>query len=378
MKTKLSLAANILLIMVFVAVSASAYVLYPAAWPTTMAYYDAHTMSSSWRSAMSYAVSRWENASNFDWRYDSGSINDVYMEYMDGKNGTFATTTFWQYGGWITKFIIRFDDGESWYTGSSSPGTSRVDARSIGVHEFGHALGIDHTQSSRCSVSESSRPTMCTYYKYGKTWARSLETDDENAVAVHYDAVLAPAPPPQSLATGEEGIIVQFSYAEMSLPDRIEAADSVVHGTVTSISPTLWNQDSGLYWEETLFDGEGETTYTALPYYEVELSVIDLPISFRRVEKTIVVTVLGQSPVDSPFAESSVLPGDDIVLFARDGEIAWRGGRHSVFLPVGDPKTSFLRRDLDGLYRELGDTLAEGLSFEDIERGVLFLRFSEE
>lgn len=379
MKTRPSLVVNILLVLAFVAASAGAYVLYPCSWPTTTAYYDAHTMTSSWRSAMSYSTGRWENASSFDWKYDSGSINDVYMEYIDGKNGTFAMTTFWYYNGWFTKFIIRYDDGERWYTGSSSPGSTRLDARSIGVHEFGHALGIGHTQSSKCSGSESSRPTMCAYYKYGKTWGRSLETDDKNAVSVHYDAATATAPFLESGGGDEGGIIVDFSYEEMTLPERIEAADSVVRGTVLDVSPTLWNQDSGLYWEETLFDDVGETTRTALPYYEVEVSVSDLPLSFRRMGKSVVVTVLGMSPIDNPFSDFSIAAGDDIVLFARDGAIAWKDGkRREVFMPVGDPHASFLRKDADGLYRELGDESGDGVTLDSIEHDVLFLRSAEE
>lgn len=382
MKTKISVATSIILLAVFFGASdMSAYVLYPFFWPTNSALYDAHTLDSAWKSAVSYGAGRWENVSSFDWRSDSGSVNDVYLDYIDGKNGTLASTTMWYYGNWLTKFIIRFDESERWYTGSGSPGSSRLDARSEAAHEFGHALGINHTQSGNCSGSESKRPTMCAYYRYGKTWARSLEADDEDAVVSRYNALMAV---PQtghvfSPVASSGGVVVDFSYAEMSLRERVESADAVVRGTVAGISPTKWNQDSELYWEETVVDEIGETTLTALPYYEVEIVVSDIPLTFRKMGKTVVLTILGESPLGDTTEHAGISFGDDVVLFARDTELVWRGGtRRRVLMPVGAPDASIFSRGTDGLYRELGAENGAGVSLESLEHDVLFLRSVEE
>ncbi len=379
MKTKLSLVGSIILVVAFfVTAEASAYVLYGSAWPTPSATYDAHTMTSSWRSAASYGAGRWESASPFDWRYDSGSINDVFMTDIDGKYGTFATTTVWYYNNWITKMSMRFDNGESWYTGSSSPSSSRLDARSETAHEFGHALGIGHTQSENCSssVSESNRPTMCSGYKYGKTWKRSLENDDEDAVNAQYDNLLSSPGVSSAEKPSESNVHVDFSYQEFSLLERIQIADEILVGRVVAVSETKWNQDSGLYWEETVADAVGETTYSALPFYEITVESAPLLHGGDKFTET-VVTVLGTSPLEAS-DDAAVFVGDDAFFFIRDTKLAWRGGeKRPVRMLVGDPRTSVLTKRGDGLYRELaaGDD-ASGISsaalFESIfhERGV--------
>ena len=44
--------------------------------------------------------------------------------------------------------FIEFSTGVAWHTGSSSPGGSEIDFRSVAAHELGHALGFDGTYSS--------------------------------------------------------------------------------------------------------------------------------------------------------------------------------------------------------------------------------------
>lgn len=53
----------------------------------------------------------------------------------------------------------------------------------------------------------------------------------------------------------------------------IKNADVIVAGKVIAIGETRWNQDSGQYWEETFQYGAYETIVSALPYYEITMSV---------------------------------------------------------------------------------------------------------
>ncbi len=326
-----------------------AYNLSGYTWPSASATYDAHTLSSSFQSAVSYGVARWESASVFDWRSNSNSVNDVYLDSIDGRGGVYATTTTWRVGSWITKMRIRFDDGESWYTGSSTPASSKLDARSEATHELGHALGINHTQSNLCSSStpESRRPTMCSGYAYGKIWKRTLEDDDENAIRALYDrsSLFSSSFINVSEETeAGESVSVAFSYEELSPAERQKASDKVLRGVITGISETKWNQDSGMYWEEASEDGT--TMYTALPYFEIEIAH-DGTFS--------TVTVLGASPYDSDEKAFSV--GDEALLYVREADFAWRGGESRVILePVGDPHASILLKHADGQFKEIRES----------------------
>ncbi len=87
--------------------------------------------------------------------------------------------------GKITQFYIEYDNAEFWYTGTGTPGPTQVDLESIAAHEFGHALGMCHTQASHCP-GNSTDATMCSGYLLGTKYLRSLASDDRSGVSAAY------------------------------------------------------------------------------------------------------------------------------------------------------------------------------------------------
>ncbi len=73
--------------------------------------------------------------------------------------------------GKITQFYIEYDNAENWYTGTGTPGPTQVALESIAAHEFGHALGMCHTQASHCP-GNSTDATMCSGYLFN-TFAKN-------------------------------------------------------------------------------------------------------------------------------------------------------------------------------------------------------------
>lgn len=70
----------------------------------------------------------------------------------------------------IIESDVTFNNGQTWSTNGTN-----IDTWSVAAHEFGHALGIHHTEVG-------SGPTMYAYYTPGTTGPRSLETDDKSAL----------------------------------------------------------------------------------------------------------------------------------------------------------------------------------------------------
>ena len=71
----------------------------------------------------------------------------------------------------INEADISFNEAFTWNTTGGD-----FDVEAIAVHEFGHAMGIHHTELTR----KNGRPSM--YSAYFGTAGRSLETDDRDAL----------------------------------------------------------------------------------------------------------------------------------------------------------------------------------------------------
>lgn len=168
--------------------------------------------------------------------------------------------------------------------------------------------------------------------------------------------------------SARSGPVVEMTYANVPFEEMLTEANVIVAGKIADIGKTMWNQDSGAYWEEVIKDANGETTIHALPYYEVTiLPERLLADSLGISDGQLVVTVLGTSPTDhQPTAQDfNLQSGDEIIAFVRQGEIAWwngkviydtetssfESGRKPVLLFMGNPANSYLLKGQDGLYQ---------------------------
>jgi hypothetical protein len=144
-------------------------------------------LPSSFQGGTTFGADVWTNVTTSRWVYVFVSTSSNYVGYknIDGSGNVAAVTSLSLSGNTITWFKIEYDNSENWYTGTGTPASNQLDLRSVAAHEFGHALGLNHTQSNNCPGG-SNNATMCPSLPLTSTYARSLETDDRNGVTAMY------------------------------------------------------------------------------------------------------------------------------------------------------------------------------------------------
>lgn len=93
---------------------------------------------------------------------DSNGVNEVYFSSADTGSALAVTITrykcYWLFG-WhkgITDADIAFNTSLSWATGlydHSNPGGAPFNFEGVALHEFGHALGLDHEDRSMATLN---------------------------------------------------------------------------------------------------------------------------------------------------------------------------------------------------------------------------------
>ena len=97
--------------------------------------------------------------------------NAVYYAGGDG-GGALAVCWYWFMGSNMSAFDIEFydRDGGTDFVWSVDPSPSEFDIQGVACHEFGHALGMDHSGVAGATMYPSVAP--------GNTAIRSLDSDD--------------------------------------------------------------------------------------------------------------------------------------------------------------------------------------------------------
>lgn len=116
------------------------------------------------------------------------------------KSGTTLAVTWYHTG--TDEFDIAWNSNLTWVdNGGDKPGTGEFDVVTVGIHEFGHGAGINH--------SNVSGAIMEAIYDGGR---RDLSGDDKLALNVLYGGTVAPEPTPEP----EPGAITGLS---VTVPD---------------------------------------------------------------------------------------------------------------------------------------------------------------
>ena len=154
------------------------------------------------------AASEWRSAGQVPFEFIYGGttttqviapndgVNAVFYLDQDG-GGALATTTWSAFSnGDIAGFDIAFydRDGAMNFVWAQNPNAGQFDIESVGVHEFGHALGMAH--------SDVSTATMFASVAAGDIQNRTLHSDDIAGVQALYGTTSTGDPTLSSLTPG--------------------------------------------------------------------------------------------------------------------------------------------------------------------------------
>jgi hypothetical protein len=177
-------------------------------------------------------------------------LNTVMWSPNNGCTGNCLALTalVLQSGQVIVESDITFNNGKTWTTDGST-----YDTESVAAHEFGHTLGIHH--------SDVTTATMYDFYP-GSSW-RSLEADDEEALRCSHSRYPAcgsgaPTTPPRLSVYNH----ICWGQNSMDWDYSCGATYYELYGSLSSAFTNQWLEYSG----PDLMDWVNVTTTT---YYRV-------------------------------------------------------------------------------------------------------------
>lgn len=107
------------------------------------------------------------------------------VHYRSVPSGFVAYTHTCSESGFLRSTQVVFSSSNSWYSGTSTPGSTQSDVWAFAAHEFGHATGGwlnnsigGHFGGSTLCPSDNTKHTMCASIFNGTNYQRSLEFHD--------------------------------------------------------------------------------------------------------------------------------------------------------------------------------------------------------
>ncbi len=145
-----------------------------------------------WKAGYAWASSNVLAARNFDFDFQgeatsAGTNNQNTCAGISAGGVCSGGVLAYMQGPIANGWTIKFCENWGWSDGPGPPGG--MDLQGIGAHELGHALGLDHTQSSNCSGGCDTRSTMCPSVCNNGESERTIRPDDAAGLQAIYGSI---------------------------------------------------------------------------------------------------------------------------------------------------------------------------------------------
>lgn len=129
--------------------------------PNQLGSFDAFITDKEFQIEVVSGLSAWEDVADirFVLAEDSDAADIRFgWENIDGPRGILGQTNLPSSGG-LENVTIMLDADEEWFLGGDAP-SNKIDFSSTAIHEIGHAIGIDHSQSNQALMNAAYSRTI--------------------------------------------------------------------------------------------------------------------------------------------------------------------------------------------------------------------------
>jgi predicted Zn-dependent protease len=225
------------------------------------------TAMAAWQEVSGLTIREMPSGGDIEISWQSGELSDGIS--FDGPGGVLAQAAPpYQGGAWWQDGIVRLDDDENWVLGAPDRGfPDEVHLPTILLHEFGHALGLDHSEIDSALM----------WWQY--TGVRGLAQDDILAIQSLYGSPgaegLAVEPAEQPPV---DAAVTARPTSNMNLRIGPSTGYTIIGRVPLGQVVPVIGRTEDQRW--LLVESGGEAGWIAGWYCEVEGSLADVPVRY--------------------------------------------------------------------------------------------------
>ena len=338
---KAALALSTFALVTASAVGLLGYVLSGPKWPTTEKLYyvnpaNLDVTESAASAAVQMGASAWSRDSNaaFAFAYAGPTTasavandrtNNVFFR-NESNGSTIAVCYYWYSGSQLLDADIMFYDGAFTFVAGTSGCSGGMFIEDVATHEFGHALGLGHTNVSNA--------TMYPSIPYCNQDRRYLDPDDVAGVEALYPPAGTPPSAPTNAQATISGVSDPTSQVRVTWTDTSSNEDYFF--VERSTSQSTWTQSPGLSKDTTSYLASGlsaDTTY----YFRVRANNSAGYSDYSNVASA--TTASAPPPATAPSTPSSPAPANSATSVNENSDLSWVGDAqtYDVYFWQGPP-----------------------------------------